>query len=160
MVLMSLIIQVLHKHLIVEIEICNSFSSSIFTDTSIHSVWEFAYGLLSVLHQVASQSSSLVREYVIHLAKLLVQVRSLHFGCQVLGLIVNLNIPLDELSLDKLHNFKRHYQRDWDEVTIRFLLFILSYASSKSHVPNLVMLSQMRSWTKSLLGVSEALSPR
>ena len=49
---------------------------------------------------------------------LLIQVRCLHLGPQVLGHVVDLCVPLDELCLEELHYLHGHYQRDWDEITV------------------------------------------
>ena len=86
--------------------------------TSINAIGEGADAHLFELHQVACECASFIREDIVDLAELLIQVRCLHLGTQVLVHVVDLCVPLDELGLEEFHHLHGHYQRDRYEVAV------------------------------------------
>ena len=102
---------------IFKVEVGNIFSNTVSHVAFLDSVSVLANRHFLELHEVLSQSSGLVREHVVDLTKLLVQVTGLDLSAKVFCLIIDFDIPLNELSLSELDYFHSHNQGNWDEVT-------------------------------------------
>lgn len=69
------------------------------------------HGQTLELHRVLCERARLIGEDIFNLPKFFVEITGLHATFRVI-----LRIAFQRLSLDELHDFQRHNQRDWDEV--------------------------------------------
>ena len=129
MVRMGGVLEMLEKGFILKVEVgyllvgCISALSCIrrvriMLLTSVDAIGEGTNAHLLELHQVACECASFIRKDIVDLAELLIQVRCLHLGPQVLSHVVDLCVPLDKLGLEELHHLHGHYQGDRDKVAI------------------------------------------
>ena len=57
------------------------------------------------IHDILGESSSLIRENIMDSAKLFIQIWRLCLCLDVLGNIIDKIVPLNEVSLNKFHDF-------------------------------------------------------
>ena len=68
------------------------------------------------LHDIAGQRTSFIREDVLDLPQLFVDIRRLSFHVEVLLIVVHFKVPAHKRPLPKLDNLQRQDQRYWNEV--------------------------------------------
>ena len=78
--------------------------------TCIDTVGELADAHLFELHEIARERASLIREDIVDLTQLFIEVTRLHLRGQCLIDVIDFCIPLNELSLEKFHHLHSHYQ--------------------------------------------------
>lgn len=71
------------------------------------------------LHDIASECASLVREDVLDLAELLIDVGALGFTSEVLFVVEHFHIILHEGTLEELYHFKRNKQRNGHKIAVK-----------------------------------------
>ncbi len=79
-------------------------------------VAERTCGELLELHHILSEGPCFVREHILHLAQLLIQITGLDVCRHVLFRVVNEGVPLDKKGLHKLDHFESHHEGNGDQV--------------------------------------------